>query len=206
MDGATTFQMRRCLESLLLNDPNSQRDLQEYTVGRMRVLVERMYSRLPRLRHYEEIDDLLYQRAQTISETLRRTKPTDLASFLELMASQMRRSLEVLARDELSFGADQELSDPELRSTKSIIDGAVTLVDSRNSNSECSLSWSKFHTAADRLPSRERIVFYLLYYHEMSRIEAADLIGISQAELNQCWLASRRMILREMDQSCPQTD
>ena len=48
-----------------------------------------------------------------------------------------------------------------------------------------------FYDCLDMLPDAEREVFELIWYHEMSREEVAELLGRDLAEVKQLWRAAR---------------
>lgn len=188
------------------DDPATQSDLPEYLRNRMKVLVERMFSQWPHLRNDRQIDAYIHNVTNKLAISLRHVRPTNIESFLQLTASEMRLSLEVLARAGLNDDSQIASTGPEFQSTKSIVEGDVTLIDLHDSKPGKGMTWLRFHSAVRQLPAEERTIFDLLYYHGMSRAEVTDLLEIPEPDLNRRWLSSRRMILREMDKPCVQTD
>ena len=51
--------------------------------------------------------------------------------------------------------------------------------------------WAEFHQAVDELPQREREVFELLWYYEISQEQAAELVGVSTRQIKRIWRSAK---------------
>ena len=51
--------------------------------------------------------------------------------------------------------------------------------------------WAHFHDSVDALPEVEREVFELIWYHELSRAEAAGLLAAPVEEIRRLWRSAR---------------
>ena len=51
--------------------------------------------------------------------------------------------------------------------------------------------WALFHHGVDKLPSDQREVFDLIWYHDLNREEAADLLGVPMPQVRRLWRSAR---------------
>jgi RNA polymerase sigma factor (sigma-70 family) len=51
--------------------------------------------------------------------------------------------------------------------------------------------WTEFHAQVERLPDKEREVFDLLWYQELTQAEAAALLGVDVRTVKYRWQAAR---------------
>jgi RNA polymerase sigma-70 factor (ECF subfamily) len=56
--------------------------------------------------------------------------------------------------------------------------------------------WTEFHEAVEALPDKERQVFELLWYQEMTQAEAATVLQIADSTIRRHWLSARRRLGR----------
>lgn len=191
----TTVRLRRCLQRLDQNDPAARAELIEHARRRLTLLAERMFDRWRPLHRFEEADDVLQEAMLRLWQSLEEVGPTSVAQFMALSALQIRRALCDLSRDHCGRapGAGQR------KRQRPAINGAGSLV-SRNDPADTTWGpenlarWSEFHAAADQLPEPEKTVFDLLYYHELTQIEAAQVMDVSDRQIRRYWLSARRRL------------
>ena len=118
--------------------------------------------------------------------SLHEVRPATPRDFFALATLQIRRELLDLARhyfgpqgagaNHASHGRDSE---------------AVPL-DPADSGAEPSLQaeWCEFHRIVETLPHEERDVVGLLYYHGMTQVEAAEILGVTVRTVQRRWHAS----------------
>jgi RNA polymerase sigma-70 factor (ECF subfamily) len=54
--------------------------------------------------------------------------------------------------------------------------------------------WTEFHEAVEKLPEKERQVFELLYYQDLTQAEAAKMLQVAEITVRRHWLAARRRL------------
>ena len=54
--------------------------------------------------------------------------------------------------------------------------------------------WTEFHEAAARLPDNLRAVFDLLWYQQMTQVEAAEVLGIAVPTVKLRWMKARLQV------------
>jgi RNA polymerase sigma-70 factor (ECF subfamily) len=64
-------------------------------------------------------------------------------------------------------------------------------------------AWTDFHTQVERLPDEERAVFDLLWYQELSQVEAAELLNISLRTVKRRWASARLKLHQALDGALP---
>jgi RNA polymerase sigma-70 factor (ECF subfamily) len=148
-------------------------ELLERCAERLRQLAARMLRNFPRVRRWEETDDVLQMTMLRLHRSLHEVKPTSLREFWLHAATQIRRTLIDFARHHYGAhgGAAHHHSDGEERAIKqqrAEVDRPETLVE-----------WARFHEIVEKLPSEEAEVFQLVWYGGMTQTEVADLLDVS---------------------------
>lgn len=189
----TTVRIANCLERLASGDERAREDLIAHALRRLRVLTERMFRDYPRLHRWEQADDVFQQAMLRLDRALRAVTPRTTVEFLGLASLQIRRELSDLVRRHFGpegIGANHA-------SVLPMTDGIAQLdpIDSTHDPDQLRF-WSEFHEAVDLLPDAERQVFELLWYHELTHAEAAEVLGIELRQLRKLWQEAR-LRLRE---------
>ena len=68
---------------------------------------------------------------------------------------------------------------------------------------ETLLGWAEFHDGVSSLPDDEAEVFGLLWYHELTQEEAADVLGVSLSTLKRRWQSARIRLMEHFDGEPP---
>ena len=51
--------------------------------------------------------------------------------------------------------------------------------------------WTDFHETIERLSDEERQMFDLLWYQELTQVEAAEILGVSERTIQRRWQLAR---------------
>lgn len=200
---STTVHIQRCLQRLADNDDAARAELLAFAKRRLKVLADSMFSRFSQLRYREQADDVLQEAMVRLWRSLETVRPNTVAEFMGLAALQMRRALRDLARTH--FGrSDAEQPRATIRLLPHEVFEAM-LNGAAESSEEELLLWTEFHAAVDRLPEPHRTAFDLLYYHELTQMEAAEVMNVSIRQMQRYWQSAgiklRRMISRAFSDS-----
>lgn len=196
--GSTTVRIRRCLERLGARDASARSELLEHARRRLSLLAARMFARFPLLHPRVQVDDLCQEAMLRLWTSLEEVGPTTVADFMGLAALQIRRSLRDLARNHFGRNPDTGAGWNPRPYVDPARAGEVDDQLAGNSWAPEELAcWSEFHAAADRLPEPLRTAFDLLYYHELSQAEAAEVMQVSERQLRRYW-QSARLELQQM--------
>jgi RNA polymerase sigma-70 factor (ECF subfamily) len=182
--GSTTIQLQHWLDRLRQGDLAARNELLEHACGRLRKLTRRMLRGFPRLRRWEQTDDVLHNAMLRLHRALSDTAPESLRHFFNLAAVQIRRELIDLANHH--FG-------PEGQGAKHDTDRGdnpepEALVGCEPASLE---EWTEFHRQVEALPEEEREVFNLLWYEELTQPDAAAVLGLSERTLRRRWKSAQ---------------
>ena len=140
-----------------------------------------MFHRCPALHYREAADDLFQQAMLRLWQALANVQPTTVGRFMGLAAHEMRWALGDLARRHFGRNPDSADAGPKRPVIISNSGRRLNLQASDSTWAPDELAcWSEFHAAADRLAEPVRTAFDLLYYHELSHAEVAELMQVSE--------------------------
>lgn len=166
---------------------------------RLLLLTRKMLRNYPRLRRWEQTEDVFQTAALKLHHALRDVKPSSTAEFFGLAALQIRRTLIDLARHH--FGPEgeaahhhSEVLTPD-RSAREPADGC---------RPETLSQWTEFHEAVGRLPDDARSVFQMIWYSGLAQAEVARLLSVSVPTVQRRWYAAQIQLCRELGGEAPQ--
>lgn len=172
--------------------------------GRLETLARKMLRDYPKVRRWEQTGDVLQEALIRLDRALRQAPPTDARHFLRLAALQIRRTLIDLARKHqgpLGIAARHESACVWPQNDG---EGPERFVDETGPDSL--EDWTAFHEAVERLSEAEREVFQLLWYHGLSQLEAAEILGVDARTVRRRWVAARVSLGRLLNGDEPTTD
>lgn len=162
-------------------------------------LTRKMLRGFPRLRRWEETDDVFQTAALRLHRSLSQVQPTSVREFFGLATLQIRRTLIDLARHH--YGPERHGAKHQTDGEGQGVDDAAWQQHAVTGASPGSLDdWIHFHEAVAQLPEDEREAFQLVWYGGMSQQEAASLVGVSLATIQRRWYRAQNnlgVLLRE---------
>jgi RNA polymerase sigma-70 factor (ECF subfamily) len=199
-------QCEAWIERLQAGDETARAGLLGHACDQLRSLTRKMLRDFARVRRWEETDDVLQNALVRLWNALRQVTPRSVRDFYALASLQIRRVLIDLARQYYGpegLGANQTSyleGDNSEGGPRAAPDRADTTYDPGRL-----AVWSEFHRRVDTLPEEEREAFDLLWYQEVPQLEAARLLGISEATLRRRWLSARRRLHEFLTGALPNT-
>jgi RNA polymerase sigma-70 factor (ECF subfamily) len=199
-----TTGLQAWLDELRAGNEAARAEVVNRSCERLRALAHRMLANYPRLRRWEQTDDVLQNAMIRLHHSLAEVQPESVAQYLGFAAAQVRRTLLDLVRHH--FG-------PEGAAAHHHTDGMGAAGDSaceRRRSDEASVEpedmegWTRFHQAVEALDDEQREVFNLLWYEDLSQPEAASVLGVSQRTIGRRWLAARCAIFAALDGQSPE--
>lgn len=142
---------------------------------RLQKLARRMLRDFPKLRRWEQTDDVFQTAALRLHRSLSEVKPESVKGFLGLAATQIRRTLIDLARHH--YGPEGQGAN---HVSGAEVSGAVMQHGIDTDSPEKLAIWAEFHEQVEQLPEAEREVFQFLWYSGITQRETAELLGISE--------------------------
>jgi RNA polymerase sigma factor (sigma-70 family) len=195
MPEASTTQLQGLIERLSAGAPSARDELIAHAGDRLRRLAHKMLQDFPRVKRWEDTDDVLQNAALRLMQALEAVQPPSVADFFRLAALQIRRELIDLARHyygpqgagaKYATPADEgiDVSTPPPHADKP----ATTWEPERLA------FWQEFHEHVEALPVKERETFSLVWYHGLSQPEAAAVLNVSTPTIKNWWLSARLLL------------
>ncbi len=193
--GDTTLQ--RLLDDACLNQPDAYRELLLRACERLRLLARKRLKGFPALRRWVETDDVLQQAMLRLHRSLKEMKPATVKDFFALAALQTRRELHDLQRHH--FG-------PEGDGANHHTDGAGKAADDEGGqllaaaeDAEVPVGWDRLHELVESLPADEQAIVDLLFIHDLTQEEAAQVLNCSVRTVKRRWQEARIRLQRAIE-------
>ena len=180
-DDLRTTELHDLLGRVAAADRPARDELVRRTAGNLERLTRKMLHGYPTVRRWEETADVVQQATLRLLRALEQVTPADPRQFFALAAEQIRRTLIDLARH---YYGPQGLG-AHYRSR------AGSPPDAANPDADGLSDWQAFHECVATLPEADRELFDLLYYQGLSQAEAAGLLGLTVAAVQQRWQRAR---------------
>ena len=181
-----TMQLAGLLDLVRAGDQTARQRLVEHCCERLRGLARKMLRRYPKVRRWEETDDVFVESVVRLHRALATVQPESPRHFYNLAAAQMRRVLVDLARryygsEGLGSHHDTAAGNPDGE--------AQPRYEQADSSGEPSnlAEWTEFHEQVEALPGEEREVFNLIWYEQMTQEEAAEVLGVTARTVRRRW-------------------
>ncbi len=191
------------LDRLRAGDDAARVALLETAGARLVRLAHKMLKGFPRVRRWEQTDDVLQNAILRLYRALESTAPESVRSFFNLAAVQIRRELIDLARHyegPSGMGAHHETQEPADGSHEPTPKAAVAV----DTDDPARLNaWTEFHRQVESLSDEEREVFNLIWYQGLTQAETATVLGVSERTVNRRWVAARLNLHRALGGNLP---
>jgi RNA polymerase sigma-70 factor (ECF subfamily) len=182
--------IQHCLDRLSAGDASARAELLRVSRERLLLLTRKMLDRFPRVRRWEESDDVLQNVLLRLDRTLEKVPLDSPRCFLALAARHIRNHLIDLYRHYYGphgLGAHHASPDPR-RPGGAPLDVAPA---QEPHDPAARIDPSALHKQIEALPEQEREAVDLLYFQGMSQPEAAALLGVSVRTIRRHWQAAR---------------
>jgi RNA polymerase sigma-70 factor (ECF subfamily) len=188
----STSQLQGWIEVMNAGDASARAQLIEHTCDRLRRLARKMLHDFPRVRRWEDTDDVLQNALLRLLRALRGAAPESVAHYFRLAARQLRRELLDLTRHYYGpQGLGANHASPGLDAGPGDTPGPLAEKSDSSLEPARLAAWTEFHERVAALPEPERDVFELLWYHGLTQVEAAAVLRVSAQTVKRRWLAAR---------------
>jgi RNA polymerase sigma-70 factor (ECF subfamily) len=194
-----TIQIQRLLDRLQLGDEAARTELINCACARLEQLTHKMLRNWERVHRWEQTCDVMQSALMRLYRSLAEARPARPLDFFRLAALNIRRELHDLAKHYYGprgVGANYATAAWNVTADNDSAQPAYEAVDGDEDPANLA-AWTEFHAQVGGLPDEEREVFDLLWYQELSQVEAAALLSISERTLKRRW-ASARLRLHEL--------
>ena len=198
-----TAEIQQWLDRLRAGDDSARTELVNCACHRLEWLTRKMLRNWERVHRWEQTADVVQNVLVRLYRTLAETRPETPVEFFRLAALSVRRELRDLAKHYYGpRGEGTNHATPAWRAKTT--DQPMEWEFGESDEDPASLAaWTEFHAHVACLPNDERTVFDLLWYQELSRAEAAQILGISQCTLKRRWAAARLRLHRILGATMP---
>lgn len=201
-DDSLAPALARCLARLAAGDLSARDQIIELCSERLRTLAHRMLAKFPKVRRWDDTDDVFQNAAMRLHRALGQLRPDSPRSIMALAATQLHRELIDLARRHsgpASYAANHGTNIVQ----RADGDAAVHHVD-RAAAPEGSIErWDQFHEAVQRLPDTSREVFQLVWYLGADQKTIAGLLDCSERTVKSRWREGRETVKAALDGRAP---
>jgi RNA polymerase sigma-70 factor (ECF subfamily) len=181
------------LDRLRAGDESARGPLIQAAGEQLERLTRKMLRHWERVHRWEQTPDVMQNALMRLYRSLAEIRPPSAVVFFRLAAVSIRRELQDLARHyygPCGDGANHATPNLSLCGADSGSFPGWDFGDTDDDPSDLAV-WTEFHAGVANLPDEERAVFELLWYQELSQVQAADLLGISLRTLKRRWAAAR---------------
>lgn len=187
-----TALMHSCLDRWLAGEPAAADELLRAATGRLEMIARSSLRRFPGVARWEAAEDVLQNACVRMIRCLAVTRPHNTRVFYHLAATHIRRELLDLARKYRKMaappGPKADGEDPY--PTNDIPDRAALDNDLAY--------WEGFHAAVERLPSEEREVVGLMFYHGWTHAKIAELFRVDERTIRRWWKSASDRLAEQL--------
>lgn len=180
-----TAHLQDCFRRMHAGDAGAEDELLRAAGERLERLARHMLRDFPNVRRCADTGDVFQEAVMRLLRSLRQldTAPASVREFLGLAAAHIRRELLDMAR---RCGAAKRRGDVRLDATLSEagFDPAASVEDRDELD-----DWRRFHEEVEKLPTEEREVIGLRFYHGWTETDIADLFGVNERTVRRRWAA-----------------
>lgn len=190
-----TSQISGLLDRLHGGDASAREALIAYAADRLNTLAQEML-RANRLQRWEQSDDLLQQTLMRLSGSIDNGQIDNVRSFFRLASLEMRHALIDLARR--YFGPNGIGTHHETQGSDSPGHPVRVFVSSDDARMARVEAMRRLYDAIESLPEEERDVVDLLWFHDLSQIEAAAVLGVATKTVARRWARARLRLHQDL--------
>lgn len=182
-----TTELHAYLNRIKSGDEQAKEELLKAVFVRIEWIARKMLRDFPGIKRWEETGDVLNTALMKLMRSLPEVSPKTMRDFYSLAAVQIRRTLlDLVKHYQGPMGHGKNLqSFPAQDGSQAAQhdpmapDYAVDLE-----------KWSQLHEEVENLPTDEREVFSLTFYHGLTQIEIGELLGIDERTVRRKWQKS----------------
>lgn len=193
---AKGMELKRLLDRAGTGDATARDELIALTEQRLMRLTRQMLRSYPRLRRWEETDDVFQTAIVRFHKAVRDVNPESIEHFFGLAATQVRRTLIDLTRH--YFGPQGHGANHASDVSGGINEKSAVDQQSPDDSAVSFEFWNRFHQTAGDLPDEERTVFELIWYGGLEQKDVAEAMGISISTVQRRWYRFRHLLHQQL--------
>jgi RNA polymerase sigma factor (sigma-70 family) len=174
---ADTAHLNRWMERIRAGDMGAREELFRGIGSRLEAMARQMLRRFPGVQRWAETGDVLQSSLIRLLRALDQVQFASMREFYGLAATQIRRELIDLARH---FAGPHNAA---AHHESWAVEEAAEPVSEFH-------QWAAFHEAVEKLPVEEREVVSLVFYHNWTQAQVADLFQVHLRTVRRWWQAA----------------
>lgn len=188
----STCRVEQLLAELREGRLEARGELLEAACNRLMALTRKLKRSFPQVGRWEQTDDVFQNASLRLYQAMADVEIESALHFYRLAALQIRRELIDLARrydGPRGLGRNHLTQRVEPRDDSNLqppYEAVQTTYDPRKV-----VQWGEFHQAIEQLPEPEREVTELIWYHDMSHKEVAQLLLVDERTIRRRWRNAR---------------
>jgi RNA polymerase sigma factor (sigma-70 family) len=184
MDQASHFsaELQLKLERMRAGDKAARDELLKGVSARLEKLARKMLRKYPHVRRWTETGDVLQNALIRLLRALESLQPKTTRDFFNLAAVQIRRELIDMARH--FYGPQGQATHLESGTFDSL-----NPAPAKDGDQDLEF-WTSFHKAVETLPTEEREVVSLIFYHGWQQQQVAELFQVNTRTIRRWWQAA----------------
>ena len=186
---AETLQLERGIQLLNEGDASVRGELLNIACARLLHLTARLRRHFQGVEPNQSTEDVFQNASLRLYQALYDTPIQDVRQFYRMAAFQIRRELVDLCNRCQTLEAPSP--DPRSPEPPAVNEYEHDDASADSITVDSLRQWALFHDSVDALPDPEREVFELVWYHELTRTEAAQLLGLPVRNVRSLWRAAR---------------
>lgn len=190
-------QIQTWLDRLMTGTEGAREELIRHASSRLCALTRTMLHRSPRIRRWEETDDVFQRALLRLHESLVEVRPESVRELFGLARTQIHRVLIDLARHYYGpegQGAHHE-TDAQAGDGR---DRPRHEGDDETLDPASVAEWTEFHQQVEALPPDEREVFGLRWYQGLTFEQIGQVIGTTDRTAKRRWRSACRILYERM--------
>ncbi len=180
-----TSLMNRCIDGLRAGNRAAANELVRRAEHRFHRLAHRMYRGFPNVRPVAEAGDVIQESWLRLFRSLQKLRPENTCKFFLLASVEIRRELLDLARKAKSR-KHQAVSLQPVGGDGDSSSGFPVAEPADRTPDDFDL-WTRFHEAVEELEPDLRAVVSLVFYHDRTQAEIADLLKKDVRTIGRWW-------------------
>ncbi len=185
-----TDQTAGWLDLVRVGDQAARQRLIEHSCERLRGLARKMLRQYPKVRRWEETDDVFVEAVTRLHHALESVQPESPRHFYNLAATQIRRVLIDLSRR--YYGPDGLGSHHDTVGAGTDANAIPRYERADLSGEPATLAaWKECYEQIMALPDEQREVVDLLYISQLTQEEAAAVLGVTTRTVRRRWREAR---------------
>ena len=181
-----TIHLDQLVQRHQQEDSAAFEELLELCFQRIERLTSKMLSNYPGVARHEQTGDILSNAVIRLRRALESVRPASTRDFFCLAAEQIRRELVDRAR---YYQRRPKLSVPDLAE-----EAGAPALDPQDIE-----RWTSLHESIEKLPTRERETFMLVFYQGWAHAQIAELFEVSVRQVGRWW-AQACLLLHDLVQ------